>query len=128
MTIGPEPISRILLRSLFRGICASADSKRNQANVTREDAHRRSTILVDSAVGLLARRFGHATIDKLEAYLPGSAGSRTSPPSRYLRHALAIEPNLADALDARKNVIHRLAADAHQFRSNNAGHEIAWQI
>jgi hypothetical protein len=34
--IGPEPISRILLSSLFRGICASGDGKRNHALVTRE--------------------------------------------------------------------------------------------
>jgi hypothetical protein len=116
------------LSSLFRGICASADSKRNHANVTREDARRRSTILLDSAAGLLVRRFVHATIDKLEAYLPSSAGTRTSTPSRHLRHALAIEINFADAFDARQNVIHRLTADAHQFRAHNASHEIARKI
>src|SRR5947207_9580107 len=112
MTIGPEPISRILLSSLFRGICASADSKRNHANVTREDAHRRSTILVDSAAGLLARRFVQATIDKLEAYLPSSAGRRTSTPLRHFCHALPIEVNFADTFDAREDVINRLAANA----------------
>src|ERR1700730_2350799 len=128
ITIGPEPISRIFLRSLFRGICASADSKRNHAKVTREDAHRRSTILVDSAAGLLARRFVQATIDKLEAYLPSSAGSRTSTPLRHLRHALPIEVNLADAFDPREDVINCLAADAHQFRAHDAGHEIARKL
>ena len=55
-----------------------------------EDAHRRSTIFVDSATGLLGRRFVRTTIDKLEAYLPSSAGSRTSTPLRHLRHALAV--------------------------------------
>src|SRR5438046_10582537 len=128
MTIGPEPISRILLRSLFRGICASADSKRKHANVTREDAHRRSTILVDSAAGLLARRFVHATMDKLEAYLPSSAGSRTSTPLRHFCHPLSIQPDFADAFDARQNIIHRLAADADQFRTHNPSHEIARKI
>src|SRR5439155_24138633 len=112
MTIGPEPISRILLSSLFRGICASADSKRNHAKVTREDAHRRSTILVDSAAGLLARRFVQATIDKPEAYLPSSAGSRTSTPLCHLRHALPIQPDLANTFDAREDVINRLASNA----------------
>src|SRR5437899_8096631 len=128
MMIGPEPISRILLRSLFRGICASPDSKRNQADVTREDAQRRSTILVDSAAGLLARRFVQATIDKLEADLPSSPGSRTSTPLRHFCHALPIEVNFADAFDARQNVIHRLAADTDQFRTHNASHEVARKI
>ena len=93
-----------------------------------EDAHRRSTILVDSATGLLARRFVHATIDKLEAYLPSSAGSRTSTPLRHLRHALPVQPNFADAFYPREDVIHSLAADAHQFRADNARHEITRQI
>jgi hypothetical protein len=43
-------------------------------------------------------------------------------------HALAIEINFADAFDARQNVIHRLTADAHQFRTYNASHEIARKI
>ena len=93
-----------------------------------EDAHRRSTILVDSATGLPARRFVHATIDKLEAYLPNSAGSRTSTPLRHLRHALAVQPDFADTFYPRQDVIHSLAAYAHEFRADNARHEITRQI
>jgi hypothetical protein len=68
-----------------------------------------------------------ATIDKLEAYLRVRLEARLTP-SRHLRHALAIEINFADAFDARQNVIHRLTADAHQFRTYNASHEIARKI
>ena len=67
-------------------------------------------------------------MDKLEAYLPSSAGSRTSKPLRHFCHALPIEVNFADTFDAREHVIHRLAADAHQFRTHDACHEIARQI
>src|SRR5437879_13603144 len=34
--MGPEPISRILLSSLFRGSCASGNCKRNHVKFTRE--------------------------------------------------------------------------------------------
>ncbi len=67
-------------------------------------------------------------MDKLEAYLPSSAGSRTSKPLRHFCHALPIKVNFADTFDAREHVIHRLAADAHQFRTHDACHEIARQI
>src|SRR5215217_4926189 len=85
-------------------------------------------ILVDSAVGLPARRFDHRITDKLEAYLPNSAGSRTSTPLCHLRHALAIHPHLAHAFDTRENVVHRLAANAHEFRAYNPRHKITRKI
>jgi len=47
---------------------------------------------------------------------------------RHFGHALAVEPNFADAFDTRENVINRLAADAHQFRADDACYEIAGQI
>ncbi len=49
-------------------------------------------------------------------------------PLRYLRHALAVEINLTNAFDAREHVINRLAANAHQFRADDARHEIARKI
>ena len=50
------------------------------------------------------------------------------PVLRHLSHALPVEPHLADAFDAREHVIDRLAADAHQLRSHDAGYEIAREI
>ena len=47
---------------------------------------------------------------------------------RHLRHALPVQPDFADAFDAREDVIDRLAAEAHQFRADDARHEIARQI
>ncbi len=47
---------------------------------------------------------------------------------RHLRHALAVQPHLADAFDPREYVINCLAADAHEFRTNDASHEIAGKI
>ena len=47
---------------------------------------------------------------------------------RHLRHALSIQPDLANTFDAREDVVNRLAANADQFRAHDPGHEIAWQI
>jgi hypothetical protein len=47
---------------------------------------------------------------------------------RHLLHALSVEPNFANAFDAREYVIDGLAANAHQLRPNDAGHEIAREI
>src|SRR5205085_6963854 len=84
----------------------------------------KSIIFIDSAGGLLARRFSHRTMDKLEAYLPSSAGSRTSMLLRHLCHALAIQPHFADAFDARENVVDRLAADEDQLGANDSRYEM----
>jgi hypothetical protein len=46
----------------------------------------------------------------------------------YLRHPLPIQPNFTDAFDPREHVVNRLAADAHQFRTDDARHEIARKI
>ena len=50
---------------------------------------------------------------------PGSAGKMPAGPSakmavlRHLRHALAVQPNFADAFYPREDVIHSLAPDSH---------------
>src|SRR6266700_4901673 len=57
------------------------------------------------------------------------AAQTASPCSlRDFGHSLPIQIHFADAFDAREHVVNRLAADAHQFRANNARHEIARQI
>jgi hypothetical protein len=58
---------------------------------------------------------------------PSQASSLTSV-LRDLLHALAVHPNFADAFDARQDVINRLAPDAHQFRTHDAGHEVARKL
>ena len=50
------------------------------------------------------------------------------PVLRHLRHALPVEPNFADAFYPREDVIHSLAAKPHQFRADDARHEITRQI
>ena len=65
---------------------------------------------------------------------PGSAGKMPAGPTakmavlRHLRDALAVQPNFADAFYSREDVIHSLAADPHQFRADDARHEITRQI
>ncbi len=56
------------------------------------------------------------------------AGSLTSIYLRHLRHALPVYPNFADAFYPREDVIHSLAAEAHQFRAHDARHKITRQI
>ena len=41
---------------------------------------------------------------------------------------MSVQPDFADAFDAREDVIDRLAADSHQLRSDDAGYEIAREI
>src|SRR5205823_14994973 len=47
---------------------------------------------------------------------------------RHLRHALSVQPHLADAFDAGEYVIDSLAADAHQLRTDDSPDKIAWKI
>src|ERR1700745_2622444 len=47
---------------------------------------------------------------------------------RYLRHPLTIEIDFADAFYPREHVINSLAAEAHQFRADDARHEITREI
>lgn len=44
------------------------------------------------------------------------------------RHALSVQPNFADAFYPGEDVINSLAPEPHQFRANDAGYEITWQI
>ena len=114
MTIGPEPISRILLSSLFRGICASADSKRNHAKVTRElyqcHPERKARDLSQD------EKFTHRTLraKSFEGEIPRRLArlGMTARYLRHLRHALPIQPDLANTFDAREDVINRLATNA----------------
>src|SRR5437879_8503450 len=47
---------------------------------------------------------------------------------RHLRHALSIEPDFADAFNARQHVIDGLAADPHQLCPDDAPDEITLKI
>ncbi len=47
---------------------------------------------------------------------------------RHLRHALPIQPDFANAFDAREDVINGLTAETHQFRADDAGDEITREI
>src|SRR5581483_2686919 len=47
---------------------------------------------------------------------------------RHTRHALPIEPDLADAFDAGEDVIDGLTADSYQLCSHYPSNEIAWEI
>ena len=47
---------------------------------------------------------------------------------RHLRHALPVQPNFADAFDPSEDVIDCLAADAEEFRTHDACHEIVGKI
>jgi len=46
----------------------------------------------------------------------------------YLRHALPVEANLADASDLREDVINRLAANAQRLPAYDARDKIAAKI
>jgi hypothetical protein len=48
--------------------------------------------------------------------------------SRHLRHALAVQIDLADAFYPREDIINSLAAEPHQFRAHDARYKIIWQI
>ena len=67
-------------------------------------------------------------MDVSQPWLTRQAGSLTTVFLGYLRHTLPVQPDFADAFDSGENVIHSLAAHAHQFRAHDARHEIARQI
>src|SRR5881392_2342073 len=96
---------RIFLSSLFRGIC------RAEGN---------SGILPDKS-----SRLPPAVCTEQPGWLLDGTGKM--PVSRG-RHALAVYPNFADAFYPREHVVHSLAAEAHQFRADDARHKIAGQI
>src|SRR5262245_59462350 len=49
-------------------------------------------------------------------------------PSRHVRHALTVQINFADVFNPCEHVIHSLAAESHQFRTDDARHKITRQI
>jgi len=50
------------------------------------------------------------------------------PPSRHLRHTLAVQIDFTNAFDPRQDVIHSLAAESHKFRADNPRHKVTRQI
>ena len=114
-------MNRIFFSSLFRGICASGDGKRNHTNVTQNVAQ--ASVSVASGrprlleiTAIPSRRQDACLTDGRDGLL------------RHLRHALPVQPNFADAFYPREDVIHSLAAEAQQFRAHDARHKIAGQI
>src|SRR5205823_14704970 len=59
---------------------------------------------------------------------PSARLGMTARSLRHLRHALSIEPDFADAFNARQHVIDGLAADPHQLCSDDVPDEITLMI
>src|SRR5438132_11474168 len=59
---------------------------------------------------------------------PSARLGMTARSLRHLRHALSIEPDFADAFNARQHVIDGLAADPHQLCPDDAPDEITLKL